>query len=628
MGKARLHIHPVAVALFALFLLARADAATFVVDQAHPQARDDNPGTAESPLRTITKAAELVQPGDTVLVRAGLYREHIPFQKSGTPQAPIRFIAEPTGSAVITGADPVSGWERVPGDAPIYRVPWKHQFIINWDKGVPVEHHPADAPLWGRAEQVIVDGQQALPALSLADLARAWRDHTAAVKEGKPSPVLRPPVANLGGPFAGLFAADTRQRKELYLWLADGSDPNTHKVEASTRGALFGLSPWANPKGVRHVQLCGFVFRYGATFPQRPAVWLHGADNVAEHCVIEDMAGGGISVHGTLRHCTIRRCGHTGGGAGGTGLLNADSVWEGNCWRPISRGWDAGGFKLAWANGGLFRHCLFRRNGGPGLWFDIHVRNVTVTECAFQENEGSGLFVEISRDITVARNLAVGNASGAIGRLGFDAWSAGGIQIAESENCLVAFNTCVGNKDGITFREQGPRPLKTDDFGEVPYHNHNNVVFGNVCAFNQGYQLGLWYDNAFFGWHPAEKERHKTEDAYNAFLKTIPDRIYDPTKQGLVIDRNLYFASDDKPLVLYGVPWRPRHLEFRDIKAFAEATGFDSHSQSGDPLFVNTRAGDYRFRPASPVWKMQAGWLACPASVDLIAVPDEGPRVK
>jgi hypothetical protein len=610
--------------LLVLFPWAHADGATFIVAQGHPQAGDDNPGTPERPLKTIAKAAGLVQPGDTVLVRAGVYRECIPFQKSGTAEAPISFVAEPMGSAVVTGADPITGWEKVPGDAPIYRVPWNHQFIIAWDEGVPVEHHPGDAPLWGRAEQVIVDSKQALPSLTLADLTRAWHEHSGAIKEGKPSPVLRPPVANLGGPFAGMFAADTRQKKELYLWLADGSDPNKHGVEASTRGALFGVNPWANPKGVQHVRLCGLLFRYGATFPQRPAVWMHGGNNLAEHCVIEDMAGGGIGVNGTLRHCIIRNCGQTGGGAGGTGFLNEDSLWEGNCWKPINRGWDAGGFKLAWANGGVFRRCLFRRNGGPGLWFDIHVRNVTVAECGFQENEGSGLFIEISRDISVTRNLAVGNGSGVVGKLGFEAWSTGGIHIAESENCLVAFNTCVGNKDGITFREQGPRPLKTEDFGEVPYHNLNHVVFGNVCAFNKGYQLGIWYDNAFFGWHPAEKEKYKTEEAYNAFLKTIPERIYDPTKQGLVIDRNVYLGSDDGPLVLYGVPWRPRHKEFKDLKSFTEHTGFDSRSQVGDPLFVNAGAGDYRFRPESPAWRMQAGWLACPSSMELLAVPTVG----
>ncbi|MCX6984238.1 MAG: hypothetical protein NT118_05720, partial [Lentisphaerae bacterium] len=66
---------------------------------------------------------------------------------------------------------------------------------------------------------------------------------------------------------------------------------------------------------------------------------------------------------------------------------------------------------------------------------------------------------------------------------------------------------CVGNKDGIAVREQGPRPLKTDDFGLWPYHNQGHVIVGNVCALNKGYQLALWYDNGFFGPHPAAVTR-------------------------------------------------------------------------------------------------------------------------
>ncbi len=615
-------MHHALVFAFLLSLTGWARGAVYVVDGQSPRASDANPGTAEAPLKTINRAAQLVQPGDTVIVKAGVYREHVRLTRSGKPGAPITFVAEPLHSVIITGADPITGWERVPGEEPIYRVPWTHRFVINRrPDGSLVEHHPDDKAhrLWGRAELVLVDGQMCLPALTLDDLRNAWRRHADAVKKGQPSPVLQPPLPNLGGPFVGMFCVEPKdespqpQKRWLYLWLADGSDPNRHQVEAATRSALFGLSPWENRDGVHFVHVRGFVFRHAATFPQRAAVWLHGSNNLLEDCIVEEMAGGGVLVHGTMRRCIIRRCGHTGGGAAGESFVNEECVWESNSWKPINRGWDAGGFKLAWAKGGVFRRCRFLRNGGPGLWFDIHVRQVVVTECVFWENEHHGLFIEISRDITVVHNLFVRNGVGIVGKVEWPDWGIAGLTIAESQNCVVAFNTLVGNKDGIALREQGPRPLKTDDYGVVPYHNRGLVIVGNICAFNRGYQLAFWYDNGFFGWHPAEREKFKTEAAYEAWLNANPDRVFDPTKVGLIVDRNLYFAASGQKLLLYGVPWRPKHREFANLAEWTKHTGFDSHSVFADPQFVNLAADDYRFRPESPAWSLQIGWLTPPA---------------
>ncbi|MCE5215725.1 right-handed parallel beta-helix repeat-containing protein, partial [bacterium] len=440
----RLLILALALTLVSLPACAR----DLIVDPGHPQSSDSNSGSPESPLKTIARSAELVQPGDRVIIKPGLYRESIPLKRSGAPGAPISFVAETPGTVVITGADPVANWTRLSGDAPIYRVPWPYQFIINHTKeGLPVEHHPEGEPVWGRAEQVIVDGKQLLPAGTLEALTKGWSENRDRPGEPGRSSAAVPDPAD-PATWHGMFAVDTT-KKELYLWLQDGSDPNTHQVEAATRPSLFGLSPWQNPAGVHDVHLYGLVFRYGATFPQRAAVWLQGEDNLVEGCIIEHMAGSGLSVRGTVRHCVVRYNGQTGGGATGEGFLNEESLWEGNCWKPINRGWDAGGFKMARTKGGVFRRCAFLHNGGPGLWFDIHVENVLVTECVFDDNEGSGVFVEISRNITLLRNLCLRNGLRARGAT----WSEAGIKIAESMDCVVAHNTCVGNKDGITFRE-------------------------------------------------------------------------------------------------------------------------------------------------------------------------------
>jgi len=44
---------------------------TWWVDGQLPEASDENPGTAEKPFLTINRAAQVVQPGERVVIRAG-----------------------------------------------------------------------------------------------------------------------------------------------------------------------------------------------------------------------------------------------------------------------------------------------------------------------------------------------------------------------------------------------------------------------------------------------------------------------------------------------------------------------------------------------------------------------------
>lgn len=67
---------------------------------------DGNDGlSAESPLRTINRAAELVRPGDTVMIGGGNYYETVRARVTGTREAPIRFASMPGERAVIDGAE-------------------------------------------------------------------------------------------------------------------------------------------------------------------------------------------------------------------------------------------------------------------------------------------------------------------------------------------------------------------------------------------------------------------------------------------------------------------------------------------------------------------------------------------
>lgn len=56
--------------LFLIFLFAASvNAAVYYVDQNHPQASDENPGTEELPWKTLKKACNTAQAGDTIIVK-------------------------------------------------------------------------------------------------------------------------------------------------------------------------------------------------------------------------------------------------------------------------------------------------------------------------------------------------------------------------------------------------------------------------------------------------------------------------------------------------------------------------------------------------------------------------------
>jgi len=67
-----------------------------------PNGKDSSPGTSSSPWASIAKANTALQPGDTVYIKGGEYREVIKPGKSGQPGKYITYKAAPGETPVIT----------------------------------------------------------------------------------------------------------------------------------------------------------------------------------------------------------------------------------------------------------------------------------------------------------------------------------------------------------------------------------------------------------------------------------------------------------------------------------------------------------------------------------------------
>ena len=89
---------------------------------------------------------------------------------------------------------------------------------------------------------------------------------------------------------------------------------------------------------------------------------------------------------------------------------------------------------------------------------------------------------------------------------------------------------------------------------------------------------------------------------------TAPETIYDPLKQQLHIDGNLYDATGNQGMALLGVSWRARHKKFTTFQDYTQATGWDTNGKFADPQFRDPKTGDWRFTATSPATSMTAGW--------------------
>ncbi len=226
----------------------------------------------------------------------------------------------------------------------------------------------------------------------------------------------------------GTFGVTERPENggKLFLRLPEGKKIEEVTVEVSERRNPFTFDP-GNPMepGKNNFVLRGIPLTH---FASRTKNW--GAegtlalgrnvrDIVIENCVVEWNNARGINIH--ARHVTLKNnifryngFGGIGGEAGHSRIVNNTTNY--NNWRGAwggLRGWNWGGVKFGGYNGS---HHWVRGheaigNLAPGFWYDIHPQNIIVEDLVAAENDGLGLFLELSagpfviRRALLARNL-------------------------------------------------------------------------------------------------------------------------------------------------------------------------------------------------------------------------------
>jgi len=93
---------------------------TYVVDGR--KGSDKATGTGRRPFKTINRAAEVAGPGETVLVRAGVYRERVDPKGGGKVGRPVTYAAAPGEEVFIRGSEVFRPeWRPVRGPKGVFR---------------------------------------------------------------------------------------------------------------------------------------------------------------------------------------------------------------------------------------------------------------------------------------------------------------------------------------------------------------------------------------------------------------------------------------------------------------------------------------------------------------------------
>ena len=198
---------------------------------------DANPGTQAAPLRTIQRAAYLAQPGDTVTVHAGVYRERINPPRGGESDARrIVYQAAPGERVVITGSEEVKNWEKVQDG--VWKTTLPNTFFGTFNPFAEVisgdwfddqgrNHH---------AGAVYLNGHWLTEAVSLEEVLK---------------PITETPLW-----FASVDATNT------VIWAQFKSvDPNAQQVEVNVRQSVF----YPDKPGRNFITVRGFTLRNAAT---------------------------------------------------------------------------------------------------------------------------------------------------------------------------------------------------------------------------------------------------------------------------------------------------------------------------------------------------------------------------
>ena len=366
---------------------------TYYVDNVNPNASDNNEGTQQRPFLTISKAAEVLQPGERVVINSGVYREQVKPQRGGSgADKLISYEAAPGAKVIVKGSVLASKdkWEKSSGHRGRTRLPENQTTIFQYNmediefKGYnpfgvsnmlhnTKEYFPWDGgrplitPQLFRRGMIFVDGRRMKQVETYAELSSS-EDAFWVEQDGV----------------------------TVHLRLSENSNPAGHEVEFVIRERVF--APQSRFLG--YIRIKGITFEHGANgfpTPQRGVVSTNRGNHwIIEDCVIRHANSVGLDIGGEcwtadsplvpVGSHIIRRTHIADAGICGIAGLNAVNSLIESChienigWQKSEQSWESGGIKLHGTRNNVIANCVIRDLiNAPGIWLDYGCNNTRLT---------------------------------------------------------------------------------------------------------------------------------------------------------------------------------------------------------------------------------------------------------
>lgn len=245
---------------------------TLYVDQRHPKASDTNAGTAELPFKTISRAAEVLQPGERVIVASGVYREWVCPPRGGLDaEHLISYEAAPGAQVVIKGSEilteklqesvpwvPDPGTPAKPGATAIKMVRLPRRYFVGYNPFAVCNYPQADEITYWKLGELF---GKPMASIFLQYRGLLFQDGRRLQQVSRYSDLVGS---------EGAFWVETNGLI-IHLTPFGTGDPNQSVWELTTREQLFAPEEYQ----LAFVRLKGFTLELagnGFPFPQRGAV--------------------------------------------------------------------------------------------------------------------------------------------------------------------------------------------------------------------------------------------------------------------------------------------------------------------------------------------------------------------
>ncbi len=396
-----------------------------------PTGDDGQNGSKFKPFKTIQAGADVVQPGDAIVVHGGVYRERVNPPRGGvSDKKRITYQVAKGEKVVIKGSEVVKGWEKVQDDT------WK-VVIPNTFFG---DFNPYSDVIHGEWYKTPDDG---------------FNRHTGSVylnghwltEAAKLETVLEPAKETL------LWFGQVDEQNTTLWAQFKGVDPNKELVEINVRQSIFypdkpgrnyitvrgftmtqAATPWAGAMS-EQVGLIGTHWskgwiiedndisysmntgvtlgRYEADWEKLPAVSNEGFEEAIAKALKDGWSKETVGSH-IVRNNHISHCEKNGihGSLGGI-----FSTIEGNVIHDIAMGgwvdgFDKGGIKLLGSFDTIIRRNHVYRIGYWGIWLDWMAQGAIVEGNLLHDNTLDDLFFEVNHGpILVVNNISLSKKS-------------------------------------------------------------------------------------------------------------------------------------------------------------------------------------------------------------------------